>query len=139
MRSISIESQRTYYGILLLGTLLAISGIIKYSLLFISFYFKEIPVYVVPIVQTLLYFLLISFCFFQRKEFPKINISVIAVLIVLSYISLFCYNTIVPYHESLACTNPSASWLITISHALYMIAIFIIAAIRFHKEKRKKG
>jgi len=139
MRTISIESQRAYYGILLSGTLLAISYIIKYSLLFIPFYFKEIPAYVVPIVQSLIYFLLISFCFFQRKDFPKINISVMAVLIVLSYISLFCYNTIVPYEESLACINPSASWLITISHALYMIAIFIIAAVRFHKEKRKKG
>ena len=139
MRSISIESQRTYYGILLLGTLLAISGIIKYSLLLIPFYFKEFPAYVVPIVQSLLYFLIISFCFFQRKEFPKINIAVMAVLIVLCYIFLYCYNIVVPYQESLACTNPTESWLITISQALYMIAIFIIAAVRFHKEKRKKG
>ena len=139
MRTISIESQRVYYGILLSGALLIISYIIKYLLLFVPFYFSDIPVYIVPIIQTLLYSLVIAFCFFQRRVFPKINIFVIVAFIIFSYLLVYVYNTIVPYQESLAYENPLAYWLATISQALYLAAIFIITAIRFQREKRKKG
>lgn len=139
MRSISIDSKRVYYGILLFFGLITIAHIIKNVLLFVPAFFHEVPSFVVPILQSILYLIVIASCFFQRSEFPKMRIWVLILLFVLDGTVATCYNYVILDEHRLAQMNPLLLSLVSVIEYLFLIAVFIIAASRYLIERRKKG